>query len=880
MSDNKPPPIYLDNTHITGKPDNPSPNGKPGGASGSWTIGFGSGGGSGFFSGGFGGSSSKKAKRRARARKRAAAQQRAEAARALAQAQAEAQAKAQAEAEAQAQAEREAAHRELIQTLSQKYSLKRGELDQVYASRLSTLTQLLTSEMLAEKKPPNSPGVERWQLYLISKEKIEIDRLTTRKHGELQIRSMQALSFNGRDPFALDVEAYRDALALSSNNNAELAHDAHSKWEAAYVSAHEAKLLSESVGILAEKNQKLSAYYIEQEKLWREREVRFQKQLEYADQREEQAQYKLLVDESSRRDLVTASNTLSASSASMAAGAVVWGRGGTLVAEGVAAALEKSIVGGLQELARIVALRAGQTLTITLSSLLYSEPLGNAELTAEQRRRLFQGVSVDANAIGVSRDVDLPAIAVAGGTAELAARIKPVPVARGIELRGVTTGGAVSANVPVISAIFEPLSGTYQAQISGALPKHLVIGGAGPAPTPMGPAGLFNSEPQISELPTGVDAGINDCIVCFPAESGLAPRYFSFGNQTPGTGIVVGSGEVATADWWKQATQGRGVAIAAQIGERVRYREFSSVEAFDKTAWRALAEDPVLGKQFDDINRKRMARGFAPYAPKASWAGERRVFEIRNKEAANDAAHLFDLDRLSIARPNSDYGVNRVAPTYLPWPVSSGSTWTPLLPPGSESLGPTDLPAAPEKPVVHPGGPTEPVGSKDETLPIADPDDINASIPGYGDDDELPSPGLVNAGPPVEPLEVGAYNDLSKRSVRDGLDIDHIVSRAALKKHILRNLEDEISPREIFRMLDRAPSLAIPISVHRKYSETYGGRNTQAKQDLDASDLRAAVDSNVNSLRHGLLEEGFTDAAIESARDSLHKSHTDQGWYK
>ncbi len=137
---------------------------------------------------------------------------------------------------------------------------------------------------------------------------------------------------------------------------------------------------------------------------------------------------------------------------------------------------------------------------------------------------------------------------------------------------------------------------------------------------------------------------------------------------------------------------------------------------------------------------------------------------------------------------------------------------------------------------------------------------------------------LVFAKPMVNPLEVGPYDDLSSRSVKDGYDIDHLPSRKVLEAVLLK-LDGDMDPREIRDLLGRAPSIAIPARVHQKYSETYGGRSTKAKQAQDANDLRAAVESNFNAIKRGLLEEGFTDADIEAARKQLHTLNQEQGWY-
>ena len=126
---------------------------------------------------------------------------------------------------------------------------------------------------------------------------------------------------------------------------------------------------------------------------------------------------------------------------------------------------------------------------------------------------------------------------------------------------------------------------------------------------------------------------------------------------------------------------------------------------------------------------------------------------------------------------------------------------------------------------VYPGSPTIPVLPPIETFPAVDEAEIGASIPGFPGDGNLPSPGLVFVGPPVEPLEVGPYNELSGRSRGDGLDVDHVPSRRALEEYLLENFAD-MTPRERRGYVERAPSIAISAEVHRKYSETYGGRNT------------------------------------------------------
>ncbi|WP_434563701.1 hypothetical protein [Pseudomonas sp. R1-6] len=167
-----------------------------------------------------------------------------------------------------------------------------------------------------------------------------------------------------------------------------------------------------------------------------------------------------------------------------------------------------------------------------------------------------------------------------------------------------------------------------------------------------------------------------------------------------------------------------------------------SFGAFDQALWRTLAEHPALWANTDELNRKRIERGFAPYAPKSTWVGERREFELRYRERAELGENPFNLDRISITTPNSLLGRPGIVPAVIPWPAPpiGHGTRTPLVPPGIEQLGPTTLPVTPPFSQIYPGKPVIPVLPENETLPAVDPVQTGASIPGYPGDMDLPSP--------------------------------------------------------------------------------------------------------------------------------------------
>ena len=237
------------------------------------------------------------------------------------------------------------------------------------------------------------------------------------------------------------------------------------------------------------------------------------------------------------------------------------------------------------------------------------------------------------------------------------------------------------------------------------------------------------------------------------------------------------------------------------------------------------------------------------------YGGEDRVPVRRAHWNANKSAMEAHLDGLTITwTPNSGPLVN--APTTYPGarPDVLDNILVHPIPNGRDSQITT-----------YPGQDTEDITWQDVILT-------------FPADSGVPPLYLVFAKPAVRPLEVGQFNDLSSRSRNDGLDIDHIPSQRALEAMLERNFPDMLKV-EIDSYLRRAPSIAIPADVHRKYSETYGGRNTKSKKTLDAADLRTAVDSNFDANKIGLLEQGFSETDIEIARDQLHTLSKKQGWY-
>ncbi|MCO8163734.1 S-type pyocin domain-containing protein [Pseudomonas sp. 21LCFQ010] len=768
---------------------------------------------SGGFSGGFGGSSRKKAKRRAKAK-----------AQAIASARAEAEARARAEQDAHQQAQRQqalAAHRSVLDQLHSVHERRRAELDDQYAQRKAGLAEQLDQEIRAAAKAPQTPGNERWQLYLISKKKAEIDAVATAKQAALQARAALASAFDGHDALHRTGQDYRQQLEQRSGESAQAAHDLHRNWEQAYIAAHENALLGESIRLLRQRIEALSEQYARDAIMWREQEQREAALRQKERQREEHVKHHQRVEEVIRQTRLQAANIRYIPVDMAGSGAILFGRSDTALAHDAAKALQAQVRAAVTELVRVALIRAGQTVALGVTTALYSPVLGNGELTPEQRRRFSQGMGVNAEVMGVPSNIDLPAIAEAGGTIDLPTRIKLVPVDQGTELHVVSTGPGFTAQVPVIMAAPHPLTTIDEATVS-APPGRQVVMDSAPATSVTLPVEhhVFGTELQVAELPAGVDLRFDDCIVCFAPELGLAPLYLSFPLPSAGYGVVTGQGVPGDKGWRLLADSPTGAALPEQVGERLRQREFHSLSAFDASVWRVLAEDDLLNEGFDPLSVKRMLRGMPPYAPKANWVGERRHYEIRAKDTLAAQANPFDLSSLVMTKPDSDYGVARFTQAYQSWPTARGNlVWTPLHAPGTELLGATTTPAEPQQPTVHSGSDIEPLSSQVDPLPVVDPADLTTVIPGYAEEEDLPSSDLIFAEP-VKVLETGPYDKLERRSRGDGLDVDHILSRAAFIR-LVRTRYPGLLPEEVKKMSNSAPSIVIPKAVHEKYSETF-----------------------------------------------------------
>lgn len=195
-------------------------------------------------------------------------------------------------------------------------------------------------------------------------------------------------------------------------------------------------------------------------------------------------------------------------------------------------------------------------------------------------------------------------------------------------------------------------------------------------------------------------------------------------------------------------------------------------------------------------------------------------------------------------------------------------TFTPIAAPGTEQPAPTVSPTDPVDLPKYDGVELQPIVVGGEGTPTLDVTDISPIVIGFPADSGLPPLLIVFSKTPVRLGETGFYNDLVRRSAKDQMDLDHIPAGAAIGEALRTRLEP-LTEDEIQAIVRASLVIAVPSEVHRKYSETYGGRNTKAKIELDSKDLNVAIDNNFDSILPGLLEYGMTTEQTEQARQEL-----------
>ena len=167
-----------------------------------------------------------------------------------------------------------------------------------------------------------------------------------------------------------------------------------------------------------------------------------------------------------------------------------------------------------------------------------------------------------------------------------------------------------------------------------------------------------NTDSQIEILP-GEDITAEDCILVFPAETGLKSLYVVFSKPArlmPGT--VTGVGKDVSGIWLVGANSGVGVPIPTDVADSLRGLEFQSFDSFRAAFWKAVSES-AAADQFINQSVGRMRKGKAPRVRKADSVGGRRSYELHHLEKVSEGGGVYDVDNLRVNTPRNHIDIHR-----------------------------------------------------------------------------------------------------------------------------------------------------------------------------------------------------------------------------
>ena len=168
-----------------------------------------------------------------------------------------------------------------------------------------------------------------------------------------------------------------------------------------------------------------------------------------------------------------------------------------------------------------------------------------------------------------------------------------------------------------------------------------------------------NTDTQIEGLP-GEDMTAEDCILVFPADTGLKSLYVVFSRParlTPGT--VTGVGEDVSGVWLEHARTGSGAPIPTTIADSLRGREYSTFDSFRRAFWTTVSRDGAVAGQFSDDSLERMRNGKAPRARLMDAAGKRISHEIHHVELISEGGEVYNVDNLRIHTPKNHVEIHQ-----------------------------------------------------------------------------------------------------------------------------------------------------------------------------------------------------------------------------
>lgn len=258
--------------------------------------------------------------------------------------------------------------------------------------------------------------------------------------------------------------------------------------------------------------------------------------------------------------------------------------------------------------------------------------------------------------------------------AEVPLRLTAAAIGEGsdkVALAAFKPTATVPATVKVVHATHDPATGNYTAQTAEQPPRTLLWTSAVNPPDPStalpaetvepgayeGPA-VEPVELQVLELPVAEPVEIDDLIIVFPVDSGMAPIYVMYVSPRYLPGVVTGNGQKVGLDWIT-AAETDGTAIPMQIAESLPGKTYSRFDNFRKAVWVVINKHPELSERFSPSNRLRMSRGAAPLAKADERAGFRASYEIHHIIEIQNGGDVYSLENLTILTPKAHVKIHK-----------------------------------------------------------------------------------------------------------------------------------------------------------------------------------------------------------------------------
>lgn len=297
--------------------------------------------------------------------------------------------------------------------------------------------------------------------------------------------------------------------------------------------------------------------------------------------------------------------------------------------------------------------------------MLYSSRLGDGER---------MGVTVPLALMTPGADLTAQANRKAGQTLELPLRMDAVPQGTQTEVYlAATDGSGLLRDVRVRQAQWDADEGAYRFTAEGPGGATLLWHPATPPSTLSTTDENGNSIPglpivedlqkhlpgtiivppeaDIRTFPGLPDLHIDDYVIIFPADSGLAPIYVMLRNPRNLPGVASGNGVVTPDRVLDAATTAAGAPIPTRIAERLTGRRFSRFDRLKEAIWREIAADEVFSQQIAPAMLDDMRKGLAPFANRDQRVGKRVKLEIHHTHEISKGGAVYDLDNLVLMTP-------------------------------------------------------------------------------------------------------------------------------------------------------------------------------------------------------------------------------------